>query len=270
MNEKSASREKLPPLNRKAKFKTVTRIDLQASEHENRATLDELDSSFAFNPSKLSNKPSKPLSGSAGKALSALQTTAKTIQNPNKSLKARVVKTAASKLSKQVQPQLLRETDREFVGALEALERAKARGGNGEDESLAEACTIDHSQTKVDDLQAKRETMKIAWMTGRHAQRVKAVDISPKTFPPEEFFERKCDCGVLEYQWGKWLGYKLLHHARPFTVQYVDHFDELPYSSEVLQRHVERLVTASAPRTSLAPTRKFGMLMEVQCKLGLQ
>ena len=40
---------------------------------------------------------------------------------------------------------------------------------------------------------------------------------------------------------------KLLHITHQFTAQCIDDFEELPFDSDTLQRHVERLVIVSAP-----------------------
>lgn len=40
---------------------------------------------------------------------------------------------------------------------------------------------------------------------------------------------------------------KLLYITHDFTAQYVDDFEELPFDSDTLRRHVERLITVSAP-----------------------
>lgn len=238
-------------LKRKAKFKMVTRIDLRGGDHhplgtlnhEDRYALDELENSFAFNPAGFLNKPRMSISGSAGKAISTLHKTAEAVQNPKKFIKAR----AASKLSKTARPYLSRKADLDFLEAHDDLAEAKADENAEDAESPIEADKIDHCQSRVNSLQETRDTMRIAWMTGRHVSRVRAVDADPRSFPRDEYFEEEDDCGATEYQWGRWLGYKLLHYSRPFTAQYIDDFEELPYSSDTLRNHVERLITVSAP-----------------------
>ena len=42
--------------------------------------------------------------------------------------------------------------------------------------------------------------MRVAWVTARHVQRVRAVHtISAPSFPEESFFEKQDDCGYSEF-----------------------------------------------------------------------
>lgn len=44
----------------------------------------------------------------------------------------------------------------------------------------------------------------------------------------------------------------MLFYSQGFSAQYIDDFDELPFDIDSSRRHVERLVTASAPWQSWA------------------
>lgn len=113
-------------------------------------------------------------------------------------------------------------------------------------------------------MEEQRLTLRVAWHTSRHMDQVKVVRSDPGKFPDEAFFEEKDDCGETEFKWGRWIAYvfyiptqhmrlvineiqTLLYYAYPYTSQYVDDFQTLPYSLSALRRHVERFILVSAP-----------------------
>ncbi|TVY81863.1 hypothetical protein LSUE1_G007993 [Lachnellula suecica] len=256
----------------KAKTKRLLHIDSSDDEDEDEektayeATVEELNDSPAFNTSKLLNTSRIGPAGLPDKAIALLQSTAHAIIDPKAAIKSRATRKTAGKLAKS-RPYLSRQADLDFLEAHDDFVRAKEdmTNGNDDDETAAQKDgDIDHCAQHIQDLEDKRQSLRVAWVTARHVQRVRVVDaISPPPFPEESFFVEEDDCGFPEFNWGKWIGYvsldsaqreteadqgqKLLSGSHGFTAQYIDDFEELPFSPDTLRRHFERLIIVSAP-----------------------
>jgi hypothetical protein len=58
--------------------------------------------------------------------------------------------------------------------------------------------------------------MRVAWVTARHVQRVRVVDVmNPPRFPDDSFFFEEDDCGFKQFNWVKWLAYVSLRITDP-------------------------------------------------------
>jgi hypothetical protein len=105
---------------------------------------------------------------------------------------------------------LSRQADLDFLEAHDDLVRVQdTHNANDDNETTARKDgDIDNAEQHVQDLENKRHNMRVAWVTARHVQRVRAVDtIPPPPFPDDSFFEEKDDCGFPAFNWGKWIAY---------------------------------------------------------------
>ncbi|PVH70925.1 hypothetical protein DL98DRAFT_472213 [Cadophora sp. DSE1049] len=236
----------------KAKTKKVLHIESPSSSEESsyEAAQDELQESPAFNPDKFLNQARIRQSGASPKAaafLQGLQSTVEAVIHPKAAIQSRATRKTAGNLAKS-RPYLSRKADLDFVQAHEDLEEARGGdGGNGEDGDLRNN-KIDGCTDHIEEMERKRQSIRVAWVTTRHVHRVRVADaVPPPPFPDDEFFIAEDDCGYPEFQWGKWIAYKLLHISHGFSAQYIDDFEERPFDFDTLRRHVERLVIVSAP-----------------------
>ncbi|KUJ18508.1 uncharacterized protein LY89DRAFT_582089 [Mollisia scopiformis] len=240
----------------KRKAKHILHIDSSSGAEEDeeyQAALDELDNSPAFNTSKFLNRTRIGNSGIKGKALGLVQEAAAAIVHPKEAIKTRATKKTAGTLAKS-RPYLSRKADLDFLEAHDDLEQAEGRRDDSDDEGAFDRKNegINQCEERIENMETARQNMRVAWITARHIQRVRVVDaIPPLPFPDDNFFEQEDDCGVLEFNWGKWIAYKLLHGSHAFSAQYIDDFQELPFDIDTLRKHVERLIIVSAPVQTL-------------------
>ncbi|KAL3417389.1 hypothetical protein PVAG01_11389 [Phlyctema vagabunda] len=212
------------------------------------AALQEINESPAFNSTKFLHDKNLGTSSRMERAISKIQGTMEILTSPKESIKAQVTRSAAGKLAKS-RPHLSRQADLDFLHAHDSLSKIERSGtaSDDEDDAARRAGDIHAIQKKIDDLEGKRESMRVAWMTGRHVQRVQVVQKEPDPFPDEGYFEKLDDCGAVKFQWPRWLAVKLLHHSHHFTAQYIDDFEELPFNIDAFRRYMERLIIVSAP-----------------------
>jgi hypothetical protein len=279
--EASSKRKTFLDIKGRAKDKTKRALHIESSDGDAdrssyEARIEELNESPAFNPAKFLNRERIGQSGLRAKALSAIQGTVGAIANPKAAITSRATKTTAGTLAKS-RPYLSHKADLDFLEAHDDLERAEGSRSEieEEDEAVEKARRIDQYEERLAETERGRLNMRVAWMTARHVQRVRRVDaVPPPSFPDDSFFEQRADCGFIEFNWGKWIGYvsllapvvvqrvdprqKLLMISYPFTAQYIDDFDELPFDLDTLRRHVERLIIVSAPlQTFLFEVRRI-------------
>ncbi|TAQ85295.1 hypothetical protein B7494_g6393 [Chlorociboria aeruginascens] len=230
------------------KAKDILHIDgpRRNEQSEHNSVVKELDKSPAFDPSKFSNKSRiAPAKNTGNPIVVVLQGAIETIINPKASIKSRVTRKAAGKLAKS-QANFSRQTDLDFLEAHDELDRARnanTQDGDAQTERKRGGDVVELKE-RIDELEKKRQSMMVAAVTSRHVQRVGIVDLTTlPPFPPDSFFEKRDDYGMIEFQWGKWIGYV----SHNFTTQYIDDFEELPFNIVTLRRHVERLIVVSAP-----------------------
>jgi hypothetical protein len=212
--EVSSKRQKLAEIKDKAKDKTKRVLNIDSSnEHRERspyeAEVDELNESPAFNPTKFLNRQRVGQAGLPAKAVSAVQSTVQAILNPKKAIKSAATKRTAGTLAKS-RPYLSRKVDLDFLEAHDELERAEGlrNSADGKGEAGKKDGNTDKCEEHIEELERARLGMRVAWMTARHVQRVRAVNgFPPPIFREESFFERQDDLGFTEFDWGKWIAY---------------------------------------------------------------
>ena len=220
MGSSPSKRQKLRGLKVKAVSKTKRALHIDSSDGEDdseqsafEAAMEEINDSPAFNSSKFLNKSQVKTTGKLNKVVAALQGTAETIRSPIATTKARATRKTAGKIV-QNRPYLSRKADLDFLEAFDDLERVQSsRSGSDDEDATAEKNdSIARQEDKLREMEKKRQSMRVAWVTSRHVQRVRVVDLKSPPFPEEHSFERVDDCGYPEYQWGKWFG-----HVRPLA-----------------------------------------------------
>ncbi|RAL62368.1 hypothetical protein DID88_004934 [Monilinia fructigena] len=212
------------------------------------AVAEEINQSAAFDADKVLNTSRLGNVSRIERTKTILQGTAGAITHPIASLKSKATRKTAGKLAKS-RPYLSNQADFDFLEAYDGLHQARDAQNTSDDEDAIEENLndIDHYEKKVHTIERSREEMRVAWVTDRHVHRVRVVDKIPPPFPPDQYFERQNDQGFTEFQWGKWVRYKLLHGSYNFTAQYIDDFEELPFDIDILRRHIERLIIVSSP-----------------------
>ena len=195
----------------KSKSKKVLNIDSSNEQDEVRhaSAMQKINEDPAFNSAKFLNRARIGPSGYPDRAIGALQTTGEILINPKAAITRRAQKKAAAKLARS-RPYLSRQADLDFLEAHDDMRRAESSVGSSDDEDTIgqKRDKVGRAQKHIDDLERRRQSMRVAWMTTRHVQRIRVVDvISPPPFPPDSFFEKTDDCGATEFQWGKWIGY---------------------------------------------------------------
>ncbi|KAE9382127.1 hypothetical protein N431DRAFT_321239 [Stipitochalara longipes BDJ] len=254
---------KLSEIKEKAKDKTKRVLHLDSSKDDTEqspyeAELEELTESPAFNPTKFLNRQRIGQAGFSAKAISAVQGTVQVITDPKGAIKSRATKKTAGTLAKS-RPYLSRKADLDFLDAHNDLQRLEGSRNEtkDEDEAAQKHGNIGQCEERIDELDRARLSMRVAWVTSRHVQRVRVVDaVPPPPFPDDAFFEQQDDCGFTEFNWGKWIAYIILHGTHNFTAQYIDDFEELPFDIDTLRKHVERFIIVSAPlQTFLSDVR---------------
>lgn len=223
----SSKRERLRGLGSRTKTKAKRLLTLdRASEREGAASRDGttglslVQEDPAFNTSKLIKKDSLSVGGAAGKALGALQTVAETVAHPKESLKSKATKTTAGKLSRLERPYISKKADLDFLQAQVNLRDEEASRSSMYDAQGAERISReDDLRETVEQLEAHRWSLRVAWTTSRHVDRVRVVVKKPISFPDREaFLERDADGGVVRFRWEKWLGYVSGQHRAPLRL----------------------------------------------------
>ncbi|RDW85209.1 hypothetical protein BP6252_02799 [Coleophoma cylindrospora] len=247
----------------KVATKKALKIDPQgpvdAEQNPYDAALGEINESPAFNSAKFLEATHIGASSKADQAISLVQSTIDAIIHPRKAITAKATRTTAGSLAKS-RPQLSRQCDLDFLQAHDELSRAvSSRGARDDEEAVARKnSNIEDRQRQVRDLERKRESMRAAWVTGRHVKRVRSVNKEPEPLPGADHFEKKDDCGADEFQWHIWLGRVLLYHSHRFSAQYIDDFEELPFDIDTLRKNLERLIMVSASaQTFLSKVRRI-------------
>ena len=163
----------------------------------------------AFQIGQLAEKRHTTPRGVAGRTLGTMQSIAKSVIRPKKTIKSKATRTTASQLSKVERPYLSREADLEFLQAHDDLMRAESAGSSGEHTSDEHAGrVIEDHRNKVRELEAHRESLRAAWTTSRHVRRVKVIPTRAYPFPKKRYFENRDHEGnVTSLDWLTWIGY---------------------------------------------------------------
>ncbi|KAL8704655.1 MAG: hypothetical protein Q9201_002189 [Fulgogasparrea decipioides] len=239
------------------KTKAATKRLFSPSEHNNKqqALLQDKDQvtnalrdDAAFNLKQLNteHRSEKTL---AAKVQVNLQAVAGGIIHPKQGIKGKAARSTAGRLSKVERPYVSKGVDIEYLEAHDNLSRAQSSASSDRSTSKHDADLSSNDwRERIEHLEAHRESLQVAYATSRFIRRVRVVPRRHIGFPRIKHSARTSstkDCGRTD--WFEWLGHILLYYTQDFATQYVDDFDELPFSTESLQLHTERLITASAP-----------------------
>ncbi|KAI9828444.1 MAG: hypothetical protein M1832_002872 [Thelocarpon impressellum] len=246
--EKTSRRDLLQGLGHKTKSKTKQLLKLHDAKdgdgqeaREGDAAVGSIGSEPAFNPDKLEARGrAEGADNKTDKALGTLHSVANAVVHPREAVKGQATKTAGQ-VSKAEHPYLSQKADDELVEANDDLRRARRS-------SEADGADVADRKVTLDALEMRRESLKVAWTTGRHIRRVRAVPRRRIGFPHRaDFVERDEKGEVVRFQWERWLGLTLIYYSQDFSSQYVDDFDAIPFDLDTLRHHIERLVMVSAP-----------------------
>ncbi|KAI4226182.1 MAG: hypothetical protein L6R36_003363 [Xanthoria steineri] len=219
----------------------------------------------AFNPAKLDcNHQNKH--GLTAKVQTNLQTVAAAILHPKEEAKGKATRSTAGRLSRIERPYISKDMDIELLEAHDSLSRPQSAASSDQIRPEQRPESLDAGlKEKVEELEAQRESLRVAHTLKRHVQRVRVVPKRHIDFPKDEdFVEQNDDGRHVGYDWLKWIGHVgipswldavkdaevcqyMLFHTQDFTGQYIDDFDELPFDIDSLRLQVERLTISSAP-----------------------
>jgi hypothetical protein len=202
----------------------------------------------AFNPSIILNgEPAQPRLPPATNTKGKLKAASDAIAHPRRTIRNKVTRTAAGKISTVQRPFLSGNHDRDLLAAHDELNEAisshsSAYGG----ESTGWESDEYQARQKVEKIEEARENAKIAWAIGRHVQRVKVVGKMPHR-PREQDFVEKNSSGQETFRWDIWIAKLALYYTQGFTAQYIDDFEEPVFDIQDFARIVERISMSSAP-----------------------
>ncbi len=242
----------------KSKTKKVLGIDNTEdesdSESKERRPLQSIDNDPAFNPTQLSKQGHDSPSTAAKKTKKAVKKIGTTIAHPIDTTKSAITRTTAGQLSKAERPYLSQKSDLDFLEAHDNLKQLESSSSSRKEDSDDEQDEIiGNHKDKIREMEAHRESLRVAWTTNRHVRRVRVVPKRHINFPEDEYFvERDANGRPVRYDWLKWLGYNLIYYTQDFSAHYIDDFDDLPFSVDSSRHYTERIVMASAPWQSWA------------------
>lgn len=160
----------------------------------------------AFNSSQLKHRQA---AGGPGvrRTSRTLRGLRQSIIHPKATIKSKAARSTASRLSRVERPFLSQEADLELLHAHEKLEQAEEgmpSRGNLDTEPSSVVCS---KKDRVQELEAHRESLRIAWTTGRHVQRVRVVPKGMFSQPKSSTFRIKDGEGKdIGFNWMEWLG----------------------------------------------------------------
>lgn len=242
----------------KAKTKKLLKVDGGAADVDSESSEDgplkDIQHDPAFNPSQITKSKQTSPTAAAEKTKDAIKSVGRTIAHPKNTIRGKITRTTAGQLSKSERPYLSKSADLDLLQAYDNLKRAEStsssRRGTSDEEQDA---IIGSHKDKLREMEAHRESLRAAWTTSRHVRRVRVVPKRHINFPRDEYFVQRDGNGLfVRYDWLKWLGYNLVYYTQDFCAQYIDDFDELPFSVDSSRHYVERVVMESAPWQSWA------------------
>ncbi|KAI9787318.1 MAG: hypothetical protein M1816_007666 [Peltula sp. TS41687] len=244
---RSSKRERLQDLKEKTKLKTKRFLHLGNVDgaHDD---VDHEEDDPVFDADMLgemANPEMHPFGGEQQhKGLGgSLHKVMQTISHPRNAIKSATTKTTAGILSTAEHPLVSQRADQEFLREHCHV----AREDDSKDFPDASSETGEYLET-ARKLEDHRESMRVAWITGAHVDRVRVPRRGYLKFLDSDAFEEVDDEGnLVRFCWEKWIGYMMLYYTQDFTAQYIDDSNELPVDLGRLKSYVERLVMASAP-----------------------
>lgn len=197
--EPGTKMQKLRVLSSKAKEKTmkILRVDGGRSSEkgaisEESGALSIIEHDPAFNPRMLNQqKPAATDVSVTTKARETLRSLATAVVHPKDSVKSKAAKTTADKLSNAVRPYLSQEADLDFLNAHHDLDRANSTRSSGQETSEVEDGSLTSDRkSKVHEMEAHRESLRVAWITSRHVSRVRVVPKRQIKFPSTSYLTK--------------------------------------------------------------------------------
>jgi hypothetical protein len=238
-------------LARRTKQKTKDILNLEKapdSEPGSDSGQGDLFSDPAFNPTiVLNGKRAERTSSPAPSLKDKLKTANNTVAHPRRTIRNKVTRTAAGKISTVQRPFLSGGHDRDLLAAQDELDEVIPSQSSAPGTETSGCESDEHSaQQKVEKVEEARENAKIAWAIGRHVQRVRVVERMPHRPWKRQFVERN-PSGQEKLRWDVWIAKLALYYSQAFTAQYIDDFEEPVFDIEDFARIVERISMTSAP-----------------------
>jgi hypothetical protein len=202
----------------------------------------------AFNPAIILNgEPAQPRLPPATNTKDKLKAAADVVAHPRRTIRNKVTRTAAGKISTVQRPFLSGNHDRDLLAAHDELNEAtSSHSSDCGGESAGWESDEYQARQKVEKVEKARENAKIAWAIGRHVQRVRVVEMMPHR-PRKQDFVEKDSSGHEKFRWDIWIAKLALYYTQGFAAQYIDDFEEPVFDVEDFARIVERISMSSAP-----------------------
>lgn len=205
-----SKREKLHDIGEKAKFKTqellhIDHVEKVDTRSPNQKTIAEVHDDGAFSPLQFLNKPNVGApAGKSDKFVKKLQVVGDAILHPVEAVKTQGMQTTAGQLAKS-KPFISRTADLDFLDAFDDLDGAKDQKCDTQGDEEAKKIRLKELGDAFDIMEEKRLSIRVAWQTNRHVQRVKAVRRERMPLSPIEAFEKADDCGEKQLQVGRYI-----------------------------------------------------------------
>ncbi|KAL8722824.1 MAG: hypothetical protein Q9225_000773 [Loekoesia sp. 1 TL-2023] len=200
-----------------SKTKEATKRLLNAPDQQERSKdlpqnnnqpLHVLESDAAFNLGQLDTEH-RSEKRVAAKIQVNMQAVAAGIMHPKRGVKGKATRSTAGRLSRIERPYLSKNMDIELLEAHDNLSRAQSVASSARETSKEEAAPwSDDCKERVQQLEARRESLRAAYTTGRLVQRVRVVPKRHIDLPGAgQFLRRDKQRGRMRHDWLKWIGY---------------------------------------------------------------
>ena len=231
----------------KVRARDILHRDVSATSDDDDDLKDSIRQDPAFNPDILLERQEKEEADPPTKLLDVVKSVGSNVVHPRKAIKSKVTRTTAGKLSKPHRPFLTQGADVEFLQAHEDLEKAESARSSRR-ASFDSDSVYGHHKDKIDRMKANRDSLKIAWTTSRHVFRVRVTPKRQWPYPERSAYTEKDEDGKHKrFDWLSWMGQLIVWYTQDFSAQYIEPSNSLPFDTETLRHHVERVVVASAP-----------------------
>lgn len=162
----------------------------------------------AFNPSMLEKQQHTTTDEPTRQGLGGLQSATTAVIHPIKSIKKKATKITAGKLSNAERPYLSQNADLDLLNAHKDMDQAYSSLSSRHDNLEDEGDEVAHNcRSKVAEIEAHRESLRVAWMTSKHISRVRVVPKRHIQYPDMAKFYVKGGNESPKFDWLKWIGY---------------------------------------------------------------
>ncbi|PQE29214.1 hypothetical protein CJF30_00004276 [Rutstroemia sp. NJR-2017a BBW] len=228
VNTSTSPRQSVESLRSRAKTKTKQLLHLETStaSHEFNSTPDpdevatkEVIDDLAFNPSKLTSKSTPKHTWKDEENSNVFQDVMHAIIHPRASAKSRTRKKTAAYMADN-QHTLTRNEYLDFLDEHNELEDLEddLHESDSEIAKLEKQEDIDQHKRNIEKIEKTINSIRVAWITGRHVERVRAVDHRPPPYPGDEYFETADEHGYTEFHWENWISHVSLTKVGPITM----------------------------------------------------